>query len=156
MPTEKMRRMASDNEYLHKDFHIALNNGLIYLEEKYGTKAVTGYLKDFTRAYHKPLKESLIKEGLSALKTYFEKIYAAEKSSVKILHTENELFIEIEKCPAIEHMKKNNVMPSPLYVETSDTVYRTLCDGTPFGFELLEYDKETGRSRMKFYRRSPL
>jgi hypothetical protein len=51
-------------------------------------------------------------------------------------------------------MKVNNVKPSALYSETSNTVYRTICKGTPFVFELLEYDNETGRSKMKFSRRS--
>ena len=49
---EKIRRMASDNEYLHKDFHMALNNGLDFLEERYGKKAVVEYLEDFTKEYH--------------------------------------------------------------------------------------------------------
>jgi hypothetical protein len=154
MPIEKMKRMASDNEYLHRDFHIALNNGLIYLEEKYGRDAVVEYLEDFSNTYYRPLKDSLIKTGLSALKEYFERIYAAEKSSVKTSCSSDELFVEIEKCPAVEYMRTNNVKPSPAYSETSDTVYRTICKDTPFDFELVEYDNETGRSKMKFYRRS--
>lgn len=36
MPKEIMRRQASDNIYLHKDFHIALNYGIEYLFQHYG------------------------------------------------------------------------------------------------------------------------
>ena len=47
MPRLEMRRKASDNEYLHKDFHIALNNALVYLDEKFGRSSVKEYLEVF-------------------------------------------------------------------------------------------------------------
>jgi hypothetical protein len=153
MPVEKMRRMASDNEYLHKDFHIALNNGLIYLEEKFGGSAVIEYLTDFTNAYHRPLKEDLINKGLIAVKEYLEKIYKTEKSDIHITADDRKLIAEIPKCPAIEHMKLNNIKPSAYFSETTETIYRTLCKDTPYEFELLEYEPVTGRAKMSFSRR---
>ena len=150
---DKVRRIASDNEYLHKDFHMALNNGLEYLEKKYGSDAVTEYISDFAKAYHAPLKADLQKRGLPAVRDYLEKIYAAEKNPILITISEDELIAETDKCPAVEHIIKNGSKPHPLYSETANTKYTEICRNTSYAFELLEYDSETGRSKMRFYRR---
>ena len=51
MPKEIMRRKAADNDYLHRDFHGALSEGLNYLEERFGPESVKEYLHRFTRDY---------------------------------------------------------------------------------------------------------
>jgi len=40
MPKEVMRRQASDNRYLHRDFHGAMSLALEYLRIRYGEDAV--------------------------------------------------------------------------------------------------------------------
>jgi len=40
-----MERKASDNKYLHKDFHIALNLLMTYLYDHFGKDALVNYLK---------------------------------------------------------------------------------------------------------------
>jgi len=151
---DRIRRMASDNEYLHKDFHMALNNGLDFLEERYGPGAVVEYLRDFADTYHSVLKEDLLKRGLRAIKEYLEEIYAKEKSSIHIsMNGDDELTAVVEKCPAVEHIRKNNNEPSKHYIETTRTVYKTICENTPYAFELMEYDKLSGKSKMRFFRR---
>jgi len=41
MPKEAMTRRASDNVYLHKDFHGALSIAIDYLDRNYGEAACT-------------------------------------------------------------------------------------------------------------------
>ena len=84
MAKEVMRRKASDNEYLHKDFHGALSAAIDYLDEHYGPRAVRQYLRQFTLAFHAPLKEALKARGLAALKEHFEKIYNIEGGRIRI------------------------------------------------------------------------
>lgn len=153
MSKKVMRRMASDNEYLHKDFHSALNGGLIYLDEKLGEGSVKEYLEDFSKSFYAPLREDLIKRGLIAIEEHYKDIYFKEKSSVKTKLTDEELYIEIEKCPAVEHMNKNGVEPAKMYKETTDTVNKTICRDTQYEFELIEYKESTGKAKMRFYRR---
>lgn len=153
MPIERMSKKASDNIYLHKDFHMALNNGLIYLHNNYGFDAVKAYLTEFTREFHAPLKERLIKEGLLVLREYFDEIYKKEQSKVEMILTEDELFVSIDKCPAVTHIKNNGQEPYEHYIETTATVYKALCDGTSYEFTLDSYDNETGRAQMRFSRR---
>ena len=154
MAKEVMRRRASDNEYLHKDFHGALNCGLNYLHQHFGEEAVRKYLRDFTLTFYAPLRADLKKRGLVALKEHFEKIYRIEGGEVEFEMSETQFTIRVAACPAVMHIRKLGNPVAPLFYETTRTVNETLCEGTPFAFELTEYEPETGRSVQHFYRRS--
>jgi hypothetical protein len=154
MAKEIMTRKASDNEYLHKDFHISMNRGIDYLHKKYGEQAVRDYLRRFGKKFYAPLTEDLNKRGLIALKEHFEKIYQVERSQAEItIKDDAELIISVEQCPAVEHIRKNNVQITELFYETTKTVNEAICEGTPYSFELIGYNPETGGGKQRFYRR---
>ena len=153
MAKEIMDRRASDNEYLHKDFHGALSAGIEYLHEYYGADAVRDYLRRFTITYYSPLVERLKNEGLSALKEHFEKMYEIEGGEIEISFSEDELIISVKACPAVMHMRSQCYPVARLFHETTGTVNEAICEGTPFAAELIEYDEKTGRSVQRFYRR---
>jgi hypothetical protein len=153
LPKEVIRRSASDNVYLHKDFHGALSTGIDYLDKHYGPEAVREYLHIFTRSFYSPLIESLKQRGLIALKEHFEKVYSIESGTVRIDLAEDELIIEVESCPAVMHMRENGYKVADLFFETTRTVNEALCEDSPFEAELVSYDQQTGRSKQRFYRR---
>lgn len=155
MPREIMERRASDNVYLHKDFHGALSTGIEYLHTRFGEEAVRDYLRQFTSAYYSPLKKRLCKNGLSTLKDYFENMYANEDGEITTTLNDNELVISVRSCPAVMHMRGHGYTVAKLFRETTETVNSTLCDGTPYEAELVEYDEETGKSVQRFSRREP-
>ena len=150
-----MRRKAADNEYLHKDFHGAMSCGIQYLQDTFGPEAVIEYLQQFTDAYHAPLKQRLIDEGLSALAEYTRGIYEIEGGAIEIDLDDDEMVLRVAACPAVMHMKEHGYRIADMWVETTRTVNQRLCEGTPYAFELLEHDEETGRSVQRFYRRQP-
>jgi len=150
-----MRRRAADNFYLHKDFHGALNQALIYVEEHFGEETVREYLRQFARAFYSPLTGRLREAGLTALKEHFVGIYAIEGTECHIAESQDELVLTVPRCPAVSHIKKMGLPISPQFYETTKTVNEAICEGTPFRAELLEYDLETGRSVMRFTRRRP-
>jgi hypothetical protein len=154
MPKQAMTRRASDNVYLHKDFHGALSLAIDYLDSNYGEAAVRAYLRRFTRSYYADLTKQLCDRGLIALKEHFERIYEIEGGSASIRLSEDALSIEVDECPAVRHMRERGFPISSLFVETTRTVNAALCEGTPFEYELLEYDPDTGRSRERFRGRS--
>ena len=154
MPKEVMRRQAADNEYLHRDFHGALSEGIQYLDEHFGEDAVREYLRDFTRSFHAPLTAALNARGLVALKEHFEQIYEREGGAISTVLSDDELTIIIDACPAVTHMRANGYRVARLFVETTRTVNAALCEGTPFAAELLAYDDETGRAVVRFRRRA--
>lgn len=154
MTARTMSRKASDNEYLHKDFHGALSAGIEYLHTHYGEEAVREYLRNFTRDYYAPLKRAILKKGLTPLKKHFEAMYTREQARFVVHLTRDELVITVAACPAIAHMKSHGYPIARLFHETTRTVNETLCEGTPFQAELTEYDPVTGRSVQRFFRRS--
>ena len=153
MTKEIMDRQASDNEYLHKDFHGALSVGIEYLHEHYGADAVRDYLHQFTITYYAPLIGRLKEEGLSALKEHFEKIYEIEGWGIEISFSEDELVISVKTCPAVMHMRARGYPVARLFRETTRIVNEALCEWTLFSADLVEYDERTGRSVQRFYRR---
>ena len=147
-----MRRKASDNQYLHKDFHGALNLALEYLRKKFGNESVRSYLRQYAKSFHAPLIRRLRRRGLVALKEYFENIYAVEKAPLRLKLTKDELILKTDFCPAVKHIRAMHQAVSPLFSETERAVYEAICEKTPFAFELASYDKKTGRSVRRFYR----
>ena len=153
MPKEVMDRRASDNEYLHKDFHGALSSALIYLEDRFGPDAVREYLREFARKYYAPLREDIAERGLEAVANRLRRVYADEGADVCIDLTREGLIIEVEACPAVTHMRKHGYEVAPMWRETIRSVNEGICEGTAYRFELLDYCDETGASRGRFFRR---
>jgi len=48
-------RKASDNKYLHRDFHVSADNGITYVGKKYGDEAVKEYLTQYAKSFYKLL-----------------------------------------------------------------------------------------------------
>jgi len=154
MARQVMRRRASDNVYLHRDFHGALSAAIQYLEDRFGEEAVRQYLRAFAGAYYAPLKEALRSRGLVALEEHFRKVYEAEGGEVECRLREEELLITTRSCPAVTHMRARGYPVARLFHETIRTVNEALCEGTPFAAELLRYDARTGAAVMRFRRRA--
>ncbi|MGI6086921.1 MAG: hypothetical protein ACOYCD_03075 [Kiritimatiellia bacterium] len=153
MAKEIMTRKASDNVYFHRDFHCALNAALEYIRVNFGDAAVREYLEQFAAAYHAPLQADLRRRGLAALREYFENMYRLEGGLVRISGDDEELLIEVERCPAVEHIRRQGGVPSALYAETTRVVNETICRDTPYAFELRDYNPLTGAGLQRFYRR---
>jgi len=155
MSIKVMNRKASDNKYLHRDFHVSGDIGIKYVGEKYGDNGVKEYLRRFATAYYSPLVDSIKKEGLIALKKHIENIYIIEESIqvLKTTLTENDLLVEIDYCPAIAFMKSIGHTPSKWYIEETRTVNETIADNADLGFELINYDINTGKAAYRFFRR---
>ena len=155
MSKETVTRKASDNPYLHKDFHGALSTGIEYLHQCYGEQAVRNYLRQFARSFYKPLTEDVKKRGLAALKEHFERTYRTEGAEAAFRLSEDELVIGVPRCPAVTHMREHGYKVARLFVETTRTVNEAICEGTPFAAELAEYDEQTGGCVQRFFRRNP-
>jgi hypothetical protein len=154
MAKESMSRRAADNAYLHKDFHGALSTGIAFLESRYGAEEVREYVRLFARRFYAPLIREIHEKGLSALRDHLVRIYAVEGAAISITFSADTLLLEVPLCPAVTYMRGHGYSVAPLFFETSRTLYEALCEGSPFTSEWLEYDPETGRTRVRFSRRS--
>ena len=145
-----MTRKASDNKYLHRDFHITLNILLEYIEKQFGKEAVIQYLAQYAKTYYQPLHEQLIAGNMAALLDYLMQIYQKEEWSVRIHTSENIIELQQDACPGMSHIKASGNLPYSYYVETYRIVYETLCEDTPFHYELQHFDPETGACAQLF------
>lgn len=145
-----MERKAFGNKYLHKDFHIALNLLMIYLNDNFGKDALTDYLKQYSRAYYKPLNQKLKSGDKEVLVSWFRDVYDKEEWPVRITSGENYVEISQDACPAIAHIVRNGGKPCTGYRETYNTVYTILCENTPFEYNLEYFNDETGACIQKF------
>ncbi len=148
-----MKRRASDNVYLHKDFHGALNQALVYLERNFGGEAVGEYLRQFAGNFYSPLTRDLKKRGLDALKDHLERIYTLEGADFRIERSADELVLTVDACPAVAHIRKMGLPVSRHFSETTKTLNAAICEGTGYEFELIEYDPESGRRVERYSRR---
>lgn len=152
MTKEVMSRGSSDNEYMHPDFHGALSTGIQYLHETHGPDAVIQWLQQVTDALYNPLKRDIRRRGLVAIREYIEDVYADEGGCVEFEQSDGELVVHIDWCPALAHIRENGYPVADMWVETTRTVYHRLVEDTPFGFELLQFDDQTGECRLRFFR----
>ena len=153
MSKQIIRQKATDSNYLHRDFHIALNYGIKYLQQRFGVESVQEYLAQFAKTYYAPLKHALIGTGLSAIKAHYEKIYKIEGALYEMNMSDDELFVHLYASPAVDHINASGHHVSPLFHETVITVNREICRDTPFDCEMIEYKVENGAYRLRFFNR---
>ncbi len=144
---------SSDNPYFHKDFHVALNYGIKYLNQRFGEETVKEYLIQFVVNYHGPLKKALMEKGLVAIKAHYEKNYKIESAVFEMNFSQDDLVIYLSESPAVMHIKAEGHQVSSLYQETVITVNKEICRNTSYDCKMLEYNHENGAYRIRFFKR---
>jgi hypothetical protein len=117
----------SDNEYLHKDFHGALCYAIKYLDDHYGPQATEDYLVQVGKTYFAPLSEKLKTEGLNVLEAYWRRIFEKEHGRFTLRYEGETLILDVQECPAIAHLKKNNLLFTDRYCQTTVVTNETIC-----------------------------
>jgi hypothetical protein len=149
-----IERKAEDNKYLHRDFHLLADRGLIYVGENYGDQAVVEFLTEYTKSYYKNIIKEITQSGISVFRKHLEKVYLAEESEDALSVTGNDDFMtfKIKYCPGVKYMLNANHVPSKWYIETVNTVYGVIARESGYTFELVAYDQKDGASEFNFRR----
>lgn len=156
MVKEVMDRHASDNKYLHKDFHVSCDIGIAYIGKSYGEKGVREYLTQYTDAYFSPLIKKMSASGLEPFADYLKNIYETEEAS-SVLHmvlTENELSVATDSSPAVTAMKEAGYEQSIWNKLTASVIYGRLAEKSGFLFEMQDYDESAGAAHFRLYRKA--
>lgn len=144
-------RQASDNEYMHKDFHGVLCYAIKYLDDNYGQAATQEYLKQVAKTCFAPLTEKLRVEGLKALENHWQNIFSKEGGKFSISYEKDKLVLEVEKCPAIEHLKQCALFFTDRYCLTTKTVNQTICQDAGYNSSC-QYQPGQGQCIQKFWK----
>ena len=144
-------RKASDNEYMHKDFHGALCYAIKYLEDNYGLGSVEQYLQQVARTYFSPLTEKLKIQGLKVLEDHWRDIFTREDGKFNINYQGDVLVLEVEKCPAILYLKEKNMLYTDRHCLTTVVVNKTICQEAGYDCRC---ESETGKGNcvQKFWK----
>ena len=142
---------ASDNEYMHKDFHGALCYAIKYIDDNYGFEATTEYLKQVARTYFSPLTEQLAKEGLGLLEKHWQQVFSAEDGRFRLEYRDDTLILTVDECPAIAHLKKIGHLFTERYCETTMVVNETICGRAGYSCSCV-YEAGKGKCVQKFWK----
>ena len=154
MTKKSITQRASDNEYFHKDFHIALNYGIEYLYENLGENAVDEYLMQFANNYHVSLKKSLSTIGLAAIQKHYEKIFKIEGATFDMNISKDKLTIHLHASIAVMHIKENGHLVAPAYEKTVSVVNQEVCRNTPYDCNMTDYNQDNGAYKIHFFKRA--
>ena len=154
MTKKSITQRASDNEYFHKDFHIALNYGIEYLHKNFGENAVVEYLIQFANNYHTPLKKSLSTIGLSSIKKHYEKIFKIEGAAFDMNISKDALTIHLHTSTAVMHIKESGHLVAPSYEKTVSVVNQEICRNTPYDCNMTDYNQDNGAYKIHFFKRT--
>ena len=157
IPREGCRVMdmkASDNKYLHRDFHFHGDLALRYLGKHFGENGVRSFLTDYVNNFYAPLLEDGKKRGLVAIKEWIERLYTVEEASDLLTCTleGDTLTVKIAESPAIRHLRATGTEPCKYYIEQTRTLYSAMADSLNFSFNLDYYD-DTGKAEFTFRER---
>ena len=142
---------ASDNVYLHRDFHGALCYAIKYLDDRYGGQATEEYLRQVGRTFYQPLIAKLKREGLSALEAHWRSIFGREEGLFTLRQEGPVLVLTVERCPAIGHLKKIGQLCTERYCQTTVVVNDTVCREAGYRCSC-EYEPGEGRCVQKFWK----
>ena len=142
---------ASDNEYLHKDFHGALCCAIKYLDDNYGHDATAEYFKQVGTTYFAPLTQQLKKDGLKALENHWQKVFSKEGGKFRLHYEDQMRVLTVDKCPAIAHLKKINQFFTERYCESTVVVNETICNVAGYRCSC-QYEPGKGKCVQKFWK----
>ena len=130
-----MLRYQEDNE-LHLDFHGTTNTTLNYIAENYGVEALKEILRKTGRDVYKSIHEKLVKGDASELLEHLNWFYFREKGKYQLTVDENKIVLEVFECPAIRHLRKLGLEPSPHVCLQTSEVNAGMCENSPWRSEV--------------------
>jgi hypothetical protein len=151
LPSKVIDCKASDNEYLHKDFHGALCYSIKYLDDTHGEEATEEYLRQVARTYYAPLSAAIRKDGLQALEKHWRSIFELEGGDVDIRWEDEVLLVEVRECPAVAHLKKRDMLFTTRFCQTTVVVNETVCQAGGVACSC-DYEPGAGRCLQRFWR----
>jgi hypothetical protein len=150
-------------EYLYKqpvdvDSHGQLGSIIFYLLNQYGEKETESIMESITEDIYKTLISKIKKNGIVEFEKHFKEIMTLEKGVYKIKRDDENLTIEVCKCPAIqpakEHMERRNMkIPEVFCKLCTEVVNKVIARESGYNF-LIDYNQDEGKCIQKFWRTS--
>ncbi len=147
-----MDRTASDNKYLHREFHNYMSMGVDYLGRNFGDAEVEEYLTRFTRNFYAHEIDKMRGKGFEPLAEFIRHTYHLEEAedALHIDINDHEMRVSVDYCPAVAFLKKAGWTPSKWFYCTTKTVMEVIARELNLNFEWLSYNEENGQAEYRF------
>ena len=130
-----MLRYQENNE-LHRDFHGTTNTTLNYIAENFGVEALKAILRKTGRDVYKSIREKLSRGDASELVEHLNWFFFREQGRYRLTVDGDTITFEVLECPAIRHLRKLGLEPSPYVCLQTSEVNAGMCEGTPWESEV--------------------
>ena len=119
------------------DFYFAFNATWEFFHDKGGEDGLAQYWRDLGKGYYSYLTERFREGGLPAVCDYWSEFFADEPGAeVDVIHTDDEVLLDIRVCPAIRWLREAGREAVPYYCDHCRHVTESICEGTGIEFEL--------------------
>jgi hypothetical protein len=100
------------------DFYFAINATFRFIHDKLGALALREYWSELGEKYYRPVASAWRDGGLAAVADYWEDFFSAEPGAeVEVTHVEDEVTLQIRRCPAIAHLRENGRDIVPVFCQ---------------------------------------
>ena len=117
---------------LHLDFHGATNTTISYIAQNFGEKALHEIFFAVGQKVYKSIHEKLKQGDASELIEHWQYFFVREKGGFQIKETPEAIVLEVSECPAVRHLLKLGLTPSPFFCNQTILINEALCKDTPF------------------------
>ena len=126
-----MLRYQENNE-LHRDFHGTTDTTLNYIAEHFGVEALKSILRKTGRDVYKSIRGKLARGDASELIEHLNWFFCRERGKYRLTVEGDTITFEVIECPAIRHLRKLGLTPSPYVCLQTSEVNAGMCEGTPW------------------------
>ena len=126
-----MLRYQENNE-LHRDFHGTTDTTLNYIAEHFGVEALKEILRKTGRDVYKSIRDKLARGDASELVEHLNWFFFREQGKYRLTVDGDTISFEVLECPAIRHLRKLGLTPSPYVCLQTSEVNAGMCEGTPW------------------------
>jgi hypothetical protein len=100
------------------DFYTAINATFRFVFARFGREGLRRYWADLGSRYHAPVSQRWAKGGLPAVAQYWREFFAAEPGGeVEVHEQNNEVRLEVRRCPAIAHLRAQGREIAPYFCQ---------------------------------------
>lgn len=117
---------------LHKDFHGALNTTVDYVVKTYGREALREIFRRVGRDVYRSIHAGLLAGDPTELVEHLRYFYTREQADFKLTESADAIVLDVFQCPAVAHLRRLGITPSPCFCDQTIEVNAGLCEDTPW------------------------
>ena len=98
---------------LHLDFHGSTNGAIEFITTRYGREGLRQILRETAHKVYRSIHQKLKAGDLSELAEHWRYFMEREQAEFELKQTADGLELTVRVCPAVRHLKKLGITPSP-------------------------------------------